>query len=187
MKLIVGLGNPGTRYEMTRHNTGYLIMDLISNSLNIRINREAFRSLIGKGTYKGEQVVLMKPLTYMNNSGEAIMKAARYYKLDVKKDILVIYDDLDLDYGTIRLREKGNAGGHNGMKSIISLLHTNEFCRIRVGIAKNPLIPLIDYVLGKVEKEHLEEWLSAQRKAAEAAVCFINEPFQNVMNRYNQK
>ena len=102
MKLIVGLGNPGAKYENTRHNTGYLTMDRISDITGIRINREAFKSLIGKGVYRGEQVVLMKPLTYMNNSGEALMKAVRYYKLDARKDILVIYDDLDLKYGQIR-------------------------------------------------------------------------------------
>lgn len=187
MKLIVGLGNPGQKYERTRHNTGFLTIDKVAEKMNVSFNREAFRSLTCKTVYKGEQVVLMKPQTYMNNSGEAVMKAVRYYKLDVTRDVLVIYDDLDLNYGQIRLRMKGSAGGHNGMKSIISLLHTDQFCRIRVGIQKNPLIPVIDYVLGRVEKEFEEDWINAQNKAADAAIAFINEPFDTVMNRYNQK
>ncbi|MBR6957778.1 MAG: aminoacyl-tRNA hydrolase [Erysipelotrichaceae bacterium] len=187
MKLIVGLGNPGQKYENTRHNTGYLTADAVAEKLNAHFNREAFKSLIAKTVYKGEQVIIMKPLTYMNNSGEAVQRAVRYHKLNSSEDVLVIYDDLDLKYGQIRLREKGSAGGHNGMKSIISLLHSEQFCRIRVGIQKNPQIPVIDYVLGKVEKEYREEWLSSIDRAAQAAVSFLEEPFQNVMNRYNQK
>lgn len=187
MKLIVGLGNPGQQYEKTRHNTGFLTIDKVAEKMNISFNREAFKSLTAKTVYKGEQVVLMKPQTYMNNSGEAVMRAVNYYKLDAAKDVLIIYDDLDLNYGQIRLRMKGSAGGHNGIKSIISLLHTDQFCRIRIGIQKNPLIPVIDYVLGRVEKEFEEDWTNAQNKAADAAIAFINEPFDTVMNRFNQK
>ena len=118
MKLIVGLGNPGEKYENTRHNTGFLAVDKLADMMNVRIRRKAFSALIEKINVGGEQVVLMKPQTYMNLSGEAVGKAVRYYHLDPEKDILVIYDDLDLPAGKIRLREKGSAGGHNGIKSI---------------------------------------------------------------------
>ena len=187
MKLIVGLGNPGEKYEKTRHNTGFLTMDIISRQLGIPVTRRAFEALIGKGTVNGEQVVLMKPQTYMNESGRAVGKAAAYYKLDKEKDILIIYDDLDLPVGTIRLRSSGSDGGHNGLKSIIAHLKTRRFNRIRIGIDKSPYIPTIDYVLGKVRREDQQAYQAALETAAEAAVKFIDTPFDRVMNMYNTK
>ena len=187
MKMIVGLGNPGTKYADTRHNTGFLTMDIISEKLGVSINRKAFNALIGKTVINGEQVVLMKPQTYMNNSGLAVGKAASYYKLDKEKDILIIYDDLDLPVGSLRLRASGSAGGHNGMKSIIAHLGTNRFPRIRIGISKDPQIPTIDYVLGKVRKEDQADYQAALQKGADAAIRFTDTPFDKVMNMFNVK
>ena len=153
MKLIIGLGNPGKEYSNTRHNAGFLALDIVAKKLNVEINRKAFDSLTGKTMYKGQLVLLMKPQTYMNLSGEAVRKAVNYYQLNPQEDLIVIYDDLDINYGQIRLRSKGSAGGHKGMKSIIANIKTQEIPRIRIGIEKNPLILTSDYVLGKVEKE----------------------------------
>ncbi len=187
MKLIVGLGNPGQEYSNTRHNAGFLALDILADKLNVDINRKVFKSLIGKTMYKGQQVLLMKPQTYMNLSGEAVRRVVNYYQLDPQEDLLVIYDDLDIGYGQIRLRTKGSSGGHKGMKSIIANIATQEFPRIRIGIEKNPFIPTADYVLGKVEKEKLPLFKSAVEKAALAAIDFIDLPFDKVMNMYNKK
>jgi len=187
MKLIVGLGNPGREYKNTRHNAGFLALDILADKLNVKMNRKAFNSTIGKTMYKGQQVLLMKPQTYMNNSGEAVRKAINYYQLNPQEDLIVIYDDLDLCYGQIRLRAKGSAGGDKGMKSIIANITTQEFPRIRIGIEKNPFILTSDYVLGRVEKENLPAYKSAVEKAALAAIDFIDLPFNKVMNMYNKK
>ncbi len=187
MKLIVGLGNPGKEYASTRHNAGFLALDILADKLNVDINQKVFNSLVGKTMYKGQQVFLMKPQTYMNNSGEAVRKMVNYYQLDPKEDLLVIYDDLDLSYGQIRLRSKGSSGGHKGMKSIIANISTQEFARIRIGIEKNPFIPTADYVLGKVEKENLPIYKASIEKATLAAIDFIDLPFDKVMNMYNKK
>lgn len=184
MKLIVGLGNPGEQYQQTRHNTGFLTVDELAEKLDVRINRKAFNALIGKTVINGEQVILMKPQTYMNRSGEAVGKAVRYYKLDPKCDILILYDDMDLPAGKIRLREKGSAGGHNGIKSIIAHLSTNEFCRIRIGIGHEGG-DTIDYVLGTSYGEERALWLQAISRAAEAADAFTRQSFQRIMSTYN--
>ena len=186
MKLIVGLGNPGEEYARTRHNTGFLTMDALAERLNVRVRRRSFNALTEKLVHKGEQVILMKPQTFMNNSGEAVGKAVRYYHLDPAKDVLVIYDDLDLPAGKIRLREKGSAGGHNGIKSIIAHLGTSDFCRIRVGIGSRSRNDTIDFVLSESHGEEREQWLQAIGKASQAAEEFISEPFQKVMNEYNR-
>ncbi|MDI9540720.1 MAG: aminoacyl-tRNA hydrolase [Bacillota bacterium] len=187
MKLIIGLGNPGKEYSNTRHNAGFLALDIVAKKLNVEINRKAFDSLTGKTMYKGQLVLLMKPQTYMNLSGEAVRKAVNYYQLNPQEDLIVIYDDLDINYGQIRLRSKGSAGGHKGMKSIIANIKTQEIPRIRIGIEKNPLILTSDYVLGKVEKEKRPLFKSSIEKAALAAIDFIDLPFDKVMNMYNKK
>ncbi len=187
MKLIVGLGNPGDKYKNTRHNTGFLTMDVLARNLNVSITKSEFQALTAKTIVDGQQVLLMKPMTYMNESGRAIIQAVNYYHIDVEKDLLVIYDDMDLKCGTIRLRKVGNAGGHNGIKSVISHLNTKQFCRIRIGIDKDPQIPTIDYVLGKVKKEDQDAWQQAIERSADAAKEFISKPFDNVMNKYNVK
>ena len=187
MKLIVGLGNPGDKYAETRHNTGFLALDKVAEKLHVNVQRKAFNSLMGKALVRDEQVILLKPQTYMNNSGEAVGKAVRYYHLDPEKDVLVIYDDLDLPVGKIRLREKGSAGGHNGLKSIIAHLGTQNFSRIRVGIDGQFKYNTIDYVLSCFSGEEKQLWNEAIEKAAEAAYEFTYDPFQKVMNRHNQR
>lgn len=186
MKLIVGLGNPGEKYQSTRHNTGFLTLDILAEELKVNISRKAFNALIGKTIIQGEQVILMKPQTYMNNSGEAVGKAVRYYHLDPARDVLIIYDDLDLPVGRFRLREKGSAGGHNGIKSIIAHLNTNVFNRIRVGIGSDDKGDTIDYVLGNFHGEERQLFNDSIKLAAAAARESLYQPFQKVMNKYNQ-
>lgn len=188
MKLIVGLGNPGAEYENTRHNTGFLTLDRLAENLSVNVGRKAFQSLIGRTTVNGETVILMKPQTYMNLSGNAVGQAVRYYHLDSARDLLVIYDDLDLPVGKIRLRESGSSGGHNGIKSIIAALPTGErFCRIRIGTASASRRDVIDFVLSAPSGDEKLAWQQAQMRAAEAAEAFLSEPFQKVMSRYNQE
>ena len=186
MKLIVGLGNPGKEYEATRHNTGFMVIDEIAKALNITVNQKKHKALIGKGIVQNESVMLMKPQTFMNLSGEAVRAAVDFYHLDLE-DILIIYDDLDLPVGKIRLREKGSAGGQNGMKNIIAHLHSQEFNRIRVGIGKDANIPVVDYVLGKFREEEAEAHHLAIEQAKQAAIESIKRPFNEVMSRYNGK
>jgi len=186
MKLIVGLGNPGRDYEKTRHNTGFMALDLIAKELNISVTSEKFKGLYGKGNVKGESVILLKPQTYMNLSGESVRAVMDFFKID-KKDLLVIYDDLDLPVGKIRLRAKGSAGGQNGVKNIIQHLGNQEFNRIRVGIGKDSRIPTVDYVLGKTRKEDLVEYEDELIDAKNAAIYFINHDFDETMNRFNKK
>lgn len=186
MKLIVGLGNPGKEYENTRHNSGFCVMDAIAEDLHESITTKKFKALTCVTRINGEQVLLMKPQTYMNNSGEAVIEAVKFYHIE-PKDILVIYDDLDLPVGKIRLREKGSAGGQNGMKSIINHLHTQEFNRIRVGIGKDARVPVVDWVLGKVRKEDQEEYRKAIEEARDAAMYSMNHSFIDTMSKFNRK
>lgn len=185
MKLIVGLGNPEAKYDGTRHNTGFMVMDRIAKQLQVNIDQKKFKALIALTNIKGEKVLLMKPLTYMNLSGEAIQMAMHFYQID-PTDVCVIYDDLDLPCGQLRLREKGSAGGHNGMKSIISHMGTNVFPRIRVGIDKAPY-GTIDYVLGKFSSEQMKLMDGSLDRAADAAIEFVTKSYADVMNVYNRK
>lgn len=184
MKLIVGLGNPGREYEDTRHNSGFKVLDLIANELNVNINKSDFKGMYVKTNYRGESVILLKPMTYMNLSGESVRPLMDYFKIDID-DLLVIYDDLDTETGKIRLRQKGSAGGQNGMKNIIKHLGCQDFKRIRVGIGKDPRIPIVDYVLGKVRKEDLDNYNEALADAKNAALEYIVNGFDKAMNKYN--
>lgn len=186
MKLIVGLGNPGRQYEQTRHNAGFQVIDEIAKEWNISITNKQFNALTAIENKNGEKVMLMKPQTYMNLSGDAVIQAVKYYKIDIK-DIIVIYDDMDLSIGTIRLREKGSSGGQKGMKHIIDCLHSNEINRIRVGIGKNKLIDTVDYVLGKIQGEDLQLHQKSIQKAKDAAIYSISHTFNEAMNHFNQK
>lgn len=186
MKLIVGLGNPGRDYAKTRHNAGFMTIDEVASKLGTDINTKKFKALIANVKVKGEGVILMKPQTYMNLSGEAVGECARFYNID-PKDVLVLVDDLDLPVGKIRLREKGSSGGQNGLKSIISHLGTQEFKRVRIGIGNDKQMLTADYVLGKIAKSDLSEFDKAKEKAADAAIEFITQPFNDVMNKYNKK
>lgn len=186
MKLIVGLGNPGKQYEKTRHNVGFDVIDHLSNEYNIKLDQSKFKGMFGVGYVSGEKVFLLKPLTYMNLSGESIRPMIDYFGIELE-DIVVIYDDLDLPVGKIRLREKGSAGGHNGIKSSISHLGTQEFKRIRVGVGRPTNgMSISDYVLSRFSTDEQKTIDLIVKKCGEACTEWIKEPFLQVMNRYNQ-
>ncbi|MBB6447471.1 aminoacyl-tRNA hydrolase [Bacillus benzoevorans] len=186
MKLIVGLGNPGKQYEQTRHNIGFMVIERIAEKLNIQLDQAKFKGLFGTGFFEGEKVLLLKPLTYMNLSGESIRAIMDFYQID-PEDILVIYDDLDLPAGKIRLRQRGSAGGHNGIKSTISHLGTQEFNRIRVGINRPTNgMAITDYVLGRFAREEQDPIQEAVERSADACIEWTKKPFLQVMNTYNQ-
>ncbi len=185
MKVIIGLGNPGKKYEDTRHNVGFMTIDKISDKWNIPVSQQKFRALVGEGRIEMEKVLLVKPQTYMNLSGESVSEILKFYKL-TNDDILVIYDDLDLPVGKLRLRVKGSAGGHNGIKSLIAHLGTQEFKRIKIGIDRPaPGRSVSDYVLGTFSAADQTEIKKAVELAAEASVMWLKDSFPNVMNRYN--
>nr|WP_142398848.1 aminoacyl-tRNA hydrolase [Bacillus thuringiensis] len=185
MKLIVGLGNPGREYELTRHNVGFMAIDELAKRWNISLNEQKFKGVFGAGFVNGEKVILLKPLTYMNLSGESIRPLMDYYKIDVE-DFVVMYDDLDIPVGKLRLRMKGSAGGHNGVKSTISHLGTQEFQRIRMGIdrPKNGM-KVVDYVLGRFTSEEIPDVNHSIEKAADACEEWLNKPFLQIMNTFN--
>ncbi|MCU5706222.1 aminoacyl-tRNA hydrolase [Bacillus wiedmannii] len=185
MKLIVGLGNPGREYELTRHNIGFMAIDELAKRWNISLNEQKFKGVFGAGFVNGEKVILLKPLTYMNLSGESIRPLMDYYKIDVE-DFVVLYDDLDIPVGKLRLRMKGSAGGHNGVKSTISHLGTQEFQRIRMGIdrPKNGM-KVVDYVLGRFTSEEIPDVSHSIEKAVDACEEWLNKPFLQIMNTFN--
>lgn len=186
MKLIVGLGNPGKKYENTRHNAGFMVMDRIAQMCDTPISREKFEGRYVKTRLRGEDVILLKPETYMNLSGFSVRAAMDFFKI-AREDILVIYDDMDTPVGSIRLKTKGSAGGHNGMKSVISSVLGEDFNRIRVGIGRDPKIKIVDYVLSRFRADEVEELNKAIDQAAKAALFSLNHTFEQTMNRYNVK
>lgn len=186
MKLIVGLGNPGREYENTRHNCGFMAIDYLANELGVSINQAKFKGLYTKTKINGEDVVLLKPQTYMNLSGESVKEVMNFFKID-KDDVLVIYDDLDLPVGKIRIRANGSAGGHNGIKSLISHMNGQDFKRIRIGIDRHPYIPVVDYVLGKFTKEELVSLNEALKLSSTVAKEFVTTDFHKIMSLYNKK
>jgi peptidyl-tRNA hydrolase, PTH1 family len=186
MKLIAGLGNPGKQYEKTRHNIGFEVIDELSRNFSIPLNQSKFKGLYGMGHYQGEKVILLKPLTYMNLSGESIRSVMDFYRIEAE-DIVVIYDDLDLPVGKIRLRQKGSAGGHNGIKSTIQHLSTQEFNRIRIGIDRPKAnMKVTDFVLGRFNEEEVGLTEEAVKKSADACEAWLTKPFLQVMNEFNQ-
>ncbi len=185
MKLIVGLGNPGKEYALTRHNVGFMVVNALINDLGLKVQAK-FKGEIAQCNIKGETVILLKPHTYMNASGESVRLVMDFYKIQAS-DVLVIYDDLDLPIGKIRLRESGSAGGHNGMKSLIQHMGTQSFPRLRIGIDKNPLIEAKDYVLGRFSKQEEESVIQCILKSKKAAQDFPTLPFVELMNRYNKE
>lgn len=182
MKLVVGLGNPGKKYKSTKHNIGFMCLDAYFESKKLKFKIEKrFNGL----AFKNGNTMFLKPHTFMNNSGQSIVTLMEYYNVDVE-DVLIIYDDLDLPLGKIRLREKGSSGGHNGLKSIINHINTEEFKRVRVGIDSNPLIETKDYVLGKFSKEDLKVVKETISTVEEIIDDFVNnKSFINIMNEYN--
>ena len=185
MKLIVGLGNPGNEYKNTRHNVGFYYLDLFANKYNLTF-KEKYNGLYAKSTINDEDVILLKPLTYMNLSGECVIKFVNYYKIK-NEDILVIHDDLDIDIGRIKLKEKGSSGGHNGIKSIIDNLNTEYFKRLKIGISKNKLYDTKDYVLGKFNKEEQGIIENTESCVLNILNDYFKLPFNDLMSKYNRR
>lgn len=185
MYIIAGLGNPGKEYAGSRHNVGFMTLDVLADRYNIDVSVKAHKALIGKGMIEGNKVILVKPQTYMNLSGESIRSVMDYYKTE-PSEFIVIYDDISLEPGQIRIRKKGSAGGHNGIKNIIAHLGTQEFPRIRIGVGEKPArMDLADYVLGHFSKDEKEPMEQAFKDGAAAAVSMMNDGIDTAMNRYN--
>lgn len=186
MVVIAGLGNPEKKYFGTRHNVGFAVIDALSDKYGIELTETKFKGAYGKGRIGNERVILLKPLTYMNLSGESIRPICDYFKVDSKENLIVISDDVDLDAGKIRVRPKGSAGGHNGLKSIIAQLGHSEFSRIRVGVGKKPKdYDLADWVLGHFEGENAVSIKEGMDRAVLAVEEIISEGVDSAMNKYN--
>ena len=186
MIVIAGLGNPGKKYENTRHNMGFLTIDRIAEKNDIKVNKIKHRALVGDGFISGHKVLLVKPQTYMNLSGESLREVMNYYNVDIE-DLIVINDDFDIETGSLRIRKKGSAGSHNGMKSVIYQLKNDGFPRVRVGIGKSGSLDWKDFVLGKVGGAESDAISQAISNAADAVECMISEGIDIAMNKYNKK
>lgn len=186
--LIVFLGNPGMRYEGTRHNAGFMAADALAKRRGIAINKLRFKALTAQCAVAGESVLLMKPQTYMNLSGEAVAAAARFYRIP-PEHIIVVSDEMALPVGALRIRKKGSAGGHNGLKSIIALLGTEDFPRIRLGVGAppHPDYDVKDWVLSSFKNQDAEDMAVAAARAGEAAECYIAEGADRAMNKFNTR
>lgn len=188
MFIIVGLGNPTKEYEGTRHNVGFDVIDALAYEHNINVDGRKNRAFIGKGVIAGQKVILAKPQTYMNLSGESVRALADYYKINEKSELLVIYDDISLDVGQLRIRKKGSAGGHNGIKNIIAQLGTDQFMRIKIGVGEKPKqYDLADYVLGHFSKEDRLIMEEGYKKAVQAVEMIVTGQIDAAMNEYNKK
>lgn len=185
MYIIAGLGNPGKKYENTRHNIGFITLDYLAERHDIKINKIKHKALVGEGRIAGQKVLLVKPQTYMNLSGESLREVMDYYKVDIE-DMIVVYDDIDLPAGTVRIRKKGSAGTHNGMRSIVQHLG-QDFPRIRMGIGNDRRGDLVDFVLGGFSKEDREVLEPAVERAALAIESYVDEGIEKAMNKYNIK
>lgn len=185
MYIVVGLGNPGKEYANTRHNTGFMFIDKLADKYNISVSKAKFKALIGEGIIEGKKVLLVKPQTFMNLSGDSLIEVVNFYKEDID-NIIVAYDDIDLDVGKIRVRSQGSAGTHNGMKSVIANLATTEIKRIRIGIGK-PNIALVDYVLGNFSKADMETLDGALDDAVKALEIVLAKNIESAMQLYNTK
>ena len=184
--LVAGLGNPGSQYENTRHNVGFLVLDELGERGEFPIQRLRFHALTNTAVVGGQGVLVMKPTTYMNLSGEAVGEAARFYKLPADH-VLVISDDVDLPLGKLRIRKGGSAGGHNGLKSLIQHLGTDQFPRLKVGVGAKPHpdYDMADWVLGKLQREDKKVMDAAVKRAADAVECLLREGPDKAMNRFN--
>jgi len=187
MKLFVGLGNPGREYERTRHNIGFIAIDELAHRFGISMNQQKFNGIYGSGIVNGEKVYLVKPTTYMNLSGECVRPFMDYFQIDLE-DVVIIYDDMDLDVGKLRLRTKGSAGGHNGIKSLIMHFQTQEFLRIRIGVGRPQNgMSVVNHVLSNFYKEEEADVIDGIKMAADACEYFLKHSFLEVMNRFNKK
>lgn len=185
--LVAGLGNPGRQYENSWHNTGYQVLDILARRHHIEINRRRCKGLVGQGTISDQKCLLLKPLTYMNLSGESIRAALAFYKI-APASCLVIYDDVDIPVGSIRIKETGSAGTHNGMRSVVGALGHGDFPRIRVGIGPQPdQWDIVDYVLSSIPEASLESYRQSLEKAADAAEVILGDSLARAMNQFNRK
>lgn len=184
MKVIVGLGNPGSEYKDTRHNVGFMVLDLLMQEFKARTTRTKQRAVVKKAVWAGEEVLLVKPLTYMNLSGEAVAPLIREHRL-APSDLIVIYDDLDLSLGKVRIRIQGSSGGHRGMQSIIARLGSQDFARIRIGISHPGADEVIEHVLSPFTKSEMELVAPALTKAQAAAKVWVTDGIEKAMNTYN--
>ena len=184
--LVVFLGNPGPRYECTRHNAGFMAGDALAKKLGVSVNRLRFKALTAECEINGARVLLMKPQTFMNLSGEAVGEAARFYKIP-PEHVLVVSDEVSLPLGKLRVRQKGSAGGHNGLKSIIAALGSDGFPRVRIGVGAppHPEYDMADWVLSVFRNQDLEDMQSAAQRAAEAVISYISDGPERAMNRFN--
>lgn len=187
MYLIVGLGNPESDYSKTRHNMGFNVINKLSEKYGIEVNKSKFKGLVGNGTIEGEKVVLLKPQTFMNLSGESLIEAINFYKLS-EEEIIVIYDDIDIEPGAIRIRKNGSAGTHNGMKSIVQHLKSENFTRVRVGIGKpKEHIDMITHVIGHIPEEEGKLLDEGTIIAKEAVIEIVKSGVDSAMNKFNKK
>ena len=185
MYLIIGLGNPEEEYGRTRHNMGFNVINKLSNKYGIEVNKKKFDGLCGDGIIEGEKVILLKPQTYMNLSGKSIVQVVNFYKIPLE-NVIVIYDDIDIEPGLIRIRKKGSSGSHNGMKSVIAELGSGEFARIRVGIGKPKHEgDMINYVIGAVPEEEQKELENGVERAKEAVIEILRSGIDIAMNKFN--
>ena len=185
MYLIVGLGNPEEDYSKTRHNMGFNVVNKIAKKYGIEINKRKFDSLYGEGIIENEKVILLKPQTYMNLSGKAIIQVVNFYKIPLE-NICVIYDDMDIEPGIIKIRKKGGAGSHNGMKSVVAELNSEDFARIRVGIGTPKFKDdSINYVIGAIPEEEVKVLDEGTTKAADAMISILKDGIDNAMNKFN--
>ena len=186
MYIIVGLGNPESKYNGTRHNISFSAITALADANNISLDMKKHKALCGKGVIAGQKVLLAEPLTYMNLSGESVRELVDYYKVDPTDELIIIYDDINLAPGKLRIREKGSAGGHNGIKNIIAHLGSQEFPRIRIGVGEKPKgWDLADYVLGRFAKEEEPVIREALEKVVQACEVMITEDIRTAMNRFN--
>ncbi len=184
MYMIVGLGNPGPKYEGTRHNVGFDTIDYLAREHDIKVNKLKHKALVGEGTIAGQRTMLVKPQTYMNLSGQAVLALVQYYKVE-SSNLFVIYDDIDLDLGALRIRKKGSAGTHNGMRNIIYLLKRDDFPRFRIGIGRSDVIPLRDFVLTRYQRDEVAVMERAIERCERAVVTALQEGLDKAMSNYN--
>jgi len=186
MFVIVGLGNPGLSYAKTRHNAGFQALDVLAKKLDVRVRTKGFSALYGEGHIGSERVVLVKPQTYMNLSGEAVQQILHFYKLEPER-LIVLYDDIDLPLGSMRIRANGSAGTHNGMRSILACIHSENFARIRIGVGKDESLMLRDFVLKRPSKAEQAELNDVFERAADAAVLIVQGQLGEAQMKYNKK
>ena len=186
--MIVGLGNPGQQYASTRHNTGFMTIDLLAQRLQVKVSKERFQAQTAQAVYDGQKLLLVKPQTYMNASGLSVEPAAHYYKLPPER-IIVLFDDISLPVGKLRIRKSGSAGGHNGLKSLISSLGSDQFPRVKIGVGAKPHpdYDLADWVLSTVSKSEWPDYQSAMEHAADAALCIVKNGCERAAAEYNGK